>query len=239
MEPDFNLLLDNRNKHLWNELKTKVKIDVEITTDNSAGLYSKGDYHCIYVPAANPEPAGFTHELLHIALDLRGESIPAGFIYSIAAQPQLLDCFSKELIVQLPNMLNHVKMYPQFIMTGFPKEEFISDYEKNKFPIEDAYYIKHSFLKSGIYSSASVDYFIGKYFSAKCCPNDSHDYEICFETLKSTDWKLFKILEDFYDKWHSYNSETSHFYINPGTMIYDFTIELADWCIGKTIDGIF
>lgn len=206
---DTNGLIDNRNLELWNYLN-KVT-DIEIRNENRSEYltYSKGGKSIIFIPLSNIDSASFTHELLHIYLRIKKVFIGAGLAISINESKKLSRIFSEDLIAHIGNCLEHIKMLPEFINLGYEEKDFLSDYSVNKltdeviFKIEENYTTTIQFDK--IYNASAIDFFIGKYFAAKCCPNKTFDYQTQLIKLEKIDPELFQILETFLKEWMNFD----------------------------------
>lgn len=121
-------LIDNRNSGLYNDVTKEVNLTVKKVNQNYYMAYTQGNEAIIYVPNDNENPSSFAHELLHVHLKTIGVFIGNGLINAIRSKNQISTYFSNELLGQIGNCLDHVKMLSIFVQMGYPIEEFIEDY---------------------------------------------------------------------------------------------------------------
>lgn len=237
---DTSGLIDNRNLELWNSLRSGH--DIEIRKENRPGYlaFSKSGKTIISVPSNNTNPAFFTHELLHIYMRSKQVFIGGGLAVSIKGSRILSQIFSDNLIEHIGNCLDHIKMLPEFIRLGYNQNEFLSDYSVNKLTKKDLANIKKHFstniLFKKVYNAKTIDFFVGKYFAAKACPNNSFDYEERLNELKEVDFALFQILETFLTEWNNFDyNDTDSITGSYHLFLFDFIINLEKWTNGKRI----
>lgn len=238
MKVNISTLLDSKNQMLFSRLQANVKIDVEYHTNKWYATYSQNDEHIIYVPMLiTPDPAAFTHELLHIDLNLKEMEIPAGIRLLIYGKPSISMCFTDDLVEHIINCFNHIKMLPVFLQLGYNRSEFISDYHDNKLTDQEVTIIATNYRSSatGKYNSEAIDFYIGKYVAVKACPNTSFNYLKNLKALENIDPALFWLLEQFFASWNAYDKTTAPIYITPRSIIFDFVDNLDKWSTGKTI----
>jgi hypothetical protein len=238
MEVNIDSFLDNRNKELWVELTGQLRIDVEYHSHSWYAGFSQNDTHIVYVPIGiTPDPAGFTHELLHIDLRRRELELPAGIKFLIWGKPSISMCFSDDLVEHMINCFNHIKMLPYFLELGYDRSGFIYDFTENKFTdVEVQSIIANYYNKAtDVYNSIAIDYYIAKYIAAKACPNTSFNYSKNFQLLNNLDPKLFLVLEKFYNDWLTYDKNKVSIIIDPHSIASDFVDNMDKWSNGKVI----
>ncbi len=49
-------------------------------------------------------------------------------------RPRLAGIFIAQWREMVPNYLDHIKILPLYLQRGYPREEFIIDYDDHKFP---------------------------------------------------------------------------------------------------------
>ncbi len=233
-------LLDEKNVALWQYLYERYHIEIRRENRSDYLLHSKGGETIIYVPDDRPEPASFTHELLHAALMYNDLYIGSSLILMVEGSDVLSKFYSRKLLEHTANCLEHMKMLPVFIDMGYPAETFTADYDQYKLTNEDLRLIKEHF-RSRIffkyyYHTIGIDAFIGKYFAARACPNPGFNYTRQLQQLKKTAPVLYGILDRFTENWIQFDEKS----MNPVTNSYrpivnDFVTELEQWTKGKTI----
>lgn len=233
-------LVDERNNHLWNELNKVYTIDIQFEDRAEYAAYSKNEEATIYIPNNKIDSASFTHELLHIYLRTKEIYIGSGLKLFIKENQNLSMIFSDRLLEHIGNCLDHMKMLPEFLKLGYERNNFISDYSKNKLTVEELSEIKLYFLSPGLfgvtYNSTAIDSFIGKFFAAKACPDDSRNYNNELAELKSVDSNLYSILDKFIIAWHNFDiNDNDPITGDYHSMLFEFVDDLETWTIGKKI----
>jgi hypothetical protein len=237
---DTQGLIDNRNLELWNTLRSIHEIEIckENRPDYLAS--SNSSKTTIYVPLNNLDSASFTHELLHIYLRTKQVFIGGGLVLSINDSQVLSKIFSDDLLDHIDNCLDHIKMLPEFLRFGYNKNKFISDYSINKLTKEEIAKIKKHFTTgtffSKVYYAKVIDAFIGKFFAANACPNDSFDYAKQLVELQKIDTDLFQVLDTFLTNWKNFDyNNTDPITGNYHMLLFDFIENLEKWTRGKII----
>lgn len=233
-------LIDDRNFELWNTLKNIHEIEICKENRPDYLAYSNNGKTIIYVPLNNLDTAFFTHELLHIYLRTKQVFIGGGLILSIKGSQVLSKIFSDDLLDHIDNCLDHIKMLPEFLRFGYHKNKFISDYSINKLTKEEIANIEKHFTTSilfyKVFSAKAIDAFIGKFFAANACPNDSFDYSKQLGELRKIDTDLFQILDTFLTNWKNFDyTDTDPIPGSYHILLYCFIENLEKWARGKTI----
>jgi hypothetical protein len=240
-EEYIETFLDDRNVNLWHYLKERQNIKVEVGNYGSCEVFSQGKDSIIYVPRNRVDIPGFTHELLHIFLRTKDIYIGSGLLLTVREKPHMQNVLSESLINHIGNCLSHIKMLPLFIEMGFQEMDFIDDYDVNKLNEEDINDLQKNFHKrpwfrNPYFDKVHVDYYIGKYFAAKACPNSNFDYSNGLGALKSINSELYNILNDFMTEWIAFDINdmdpiTGGYFL----MDYHFTERLENWILNNRI----
>jgi len=233
-------LLDNRNLSLWDTLTSVQDIEIQKEKRVDYLVFSKNDKSIIYVPFDNINASSFTHELLHIYLRTKQVFIGAGLKNSIKENKVLSRIFSDKLLEHVGNSLDHIKMFPEFIRLGYSRDEFLSDFSVNKLTDESLSAIRKHFTAKRffkkVYNSTAIDFFIGVYFAANACPNESFDYKKQLIELKKIDSDLFQILDNFLNAWINFDyNDTDPITSSYHTFLFQFVGDMENWTNGKTI----
>lgn len=227
-------LIDDRNKSLWERLKSQRNIQVIIEDREDYMIYTKGEEVKIYVKKNDLNPASFTHELMHLDLDLKGVIVGASLKSHIRSS-EISEYFEDELIEHLGNCLSHSKMLTEFINLGYPESDFIEDFSVNKCTGEEMCQIEELLFNevNGI-NFCIVEAFrayIGKFFAMKACPNQLYDYSSSFQRLENLNPALYAVLIKLWDEWTLYDATTPDDALNSYRLIiYDFLFALEQWC---------
>lgn len=89
---------------------------------------------------------------------------------------------------------------------------------------------------SKVYSAKAIDAFVGKFFAANACPNDSFDYAGHLVDLQKIDKELFQILDTFLTNWKNFDyNDKDPIPGNYHIFLFDFIENLEKWAKGKTI----
>jgi hypothetical protein len=230
-------LIDGRNVELWERLSAAQEIEIRREDREDYLTFSQGKKSIIHVPNHDVNSDSFTHELLHIDLREKEVFIGASIKNYVATKPTLTRILSDELLEHIGNCLNHIKILTPYLSMGYYEGVFISDYSVNKLPISDAKALEDIIRrdrKDKIYHSKMVDYFIGKYFAARACSNSQIDYRPSLNALRRADNALYKILDDFMDRWIQFDCDDKH----PITgsyhlLVFDFIDQLDEWTTDK------
>jgi len=237
---ETNGLIDNRNLELWNSLRTIHEIEIRKEKRQDYLAFSKKGKTIISVPFDNINPSSFTHELLHIYLRTKKIFIGGALTLSIKNSEKLSIIFSDNLIDDIGNCLDHIKMFPKFIELGYDESDFLSDYTVNKLTKDEISKITSRFATKivfkKVYNAAAVDFFIGKYFAANSCPNKAYNYKGMLLELEKIDSDLYQVLENFLNDWRNFDYDNVG-QINVGyhSLLFDFIDNLEKWTDGKTI----
>ena len=117
-------LLDDKNAALYESLGARVNIILNDSDEDSwTSKLSENVAYIGVLESAYPT-ACFSHELLHMKLELYGMGHP----YFI--DNENLEESAAELVSFLYNQLAHHKMYPEFVEMGYPPEQFLYDSDR-------------------------------------------------------------------------------------------------------------
>jgi hypothetical protein len=112
-------LVDSRNKSLYDNLCDAISFEIKNSNEKSWTSKLEDVKAIICIRKSTHPVACFTHELLHMKYELQGMSRP--FIFGP----------DNDIIGQLaPHLYNefaHHKFYKEYILMGFPPEEFLGD----------------------------------------------------------------------------------------------------------------
>lgn len=233
-------LINHRNLELWNSLLITQDIEIRKEKREDYCTFSKGGKSIIFVPYDNLDQGLFTHELLHVYLRSKEIYIAGSLKLKTRENKKLSRIFSDDLIDHIGNCLDHIKMLPEFLNLGFSETDFISDYNINKltnediFKIKKYYYISIFFRK--FYNAYAINFFIGKFFSAKSCPNKYYDYAGQLKKLEKIDPELFKIQEAFLEAWTNFDyNQTDPIVNNYHSLVDDYIQHMNEWASDKII----
>ena len=221
-----NNYIDKRNQQLFKALHLLIKIEKH----EGNHVYSKitEKQLTIYIPQSGGSIQLVTHELLRAYLIKNGINITAVLKERLRHEPLLHWTLNENLMEQIGQELEHMKMLPIYLSMGFERELFDEKYYMPCCSPISVQLIECG-LKKKIPASASIDLFIKKYFAMRCCINPDFVYKDYLQTLKLINEELYQVLERFYNKWTSADiASLAHSYRPLAT---EFIHELGLWAI--------
>lgn len=227
---DVRPYIDNRNAKLWEELNNS-DLSITIEKENRElgyGCCCQGKKVTIKVQLADPDPAAFAHELLHIKLRKEGV-FAGGCLKEVILEDQILkDIFTKDTLDNIANNMDHVKILPWFLAMGYKNSEFVADYGEWRFEREwynDFYLLYQMEIKQ------FIDRFVGTYAAMKADNNPTHIYDECYPLFQSIDGKLYAIVEKFWEDWLQYDVEKKReiWESDYGPIILEFVNSLSEY----------
>lgn len=239
---DLSPYLDERSTKLWETLNSLFSIDVFY--HNIYKVYAIGNTVIMFVPSdSKPCVESFAHELLHLHVRSTKTYINGALSHSFNESSVLSSIFSEQLIQHIANTLEHIKMYPIYLEMGYDQKLFISDFDKPKLTSADIVSIRNNFRKKGlfhkvVYKASAIDFYIGKFFAAKACPNPSFNYSAHLRELLELDSSLYVILNEFWQGWLQYDIFSPHhgpLEFNYNDLCFDFHQALKQWTKDKRI----
>jgi hypothetical protein len=231
----FDLILDSRNKELWNDLNNYFEIVLFLHDKPFSEMFSKHKKVQIYVNK-DINSASFTHELLHLWIEQKGIYLGSSFRLLVKENKKLNRVFSDNLLMHIGNTCDHVKMFPKFISLGFNSNEFLYDNDIHKCSESDILTIEKKFKFLWKYRAKAIDAFIGKFFAVSADNNLAFDYSNCQKRLEKLDFELFKLLNNFWNQWLNYDLDKEDgVYISYHQIVFDFFDSFERWIKDKKL----
>lgn len=197
----FDQIIDDRNMSLYNKVTAMINVNViEYEVAEAMHKHTAGS-STIFMPRTDTTPETFTHELLHAKIAALGYSIYDDIYDLVLSNSKLCQMITTPLVSHIANCLEHLHMHDHYLAMGYDKRKFITDYDLNKCDSEELILIKTHFRVGSIYNAIAIDAYIGRFFSYRCCFNNSHDYTACAATLRTLDVELYLILDNFLSEW--------------------------------------
>ncbi len=226
---NYNLIIDSRNKELWNDLKNLFDIDVYMHEKPYAEMFSKNRKVQIYVNK-DIDSASFTHELLHLWIKQKEIYVGSTFKLTVAENNKLKKVFSDNLLTHIGNTCEHVKMYPKFISLGYKSNEFLYDNNSHKCVDKEILEIEKYYRFLWAYRAKAIDVFIGKFFAINADHNTDFNYSGCKIRLENLDKELNKLLLDFWNEWQDYDIDKEDgIYVSYHQIAFDFFDSFEKW----------
>lgn len=243
---NITIYLNESSQSLWEKLNSKYNITVYPNTRGEYGISTKGQDAIIYVdPTKEPCTASFAHELLHLLIRSTQTYIGNAITLIVHENPILRLIMTDSLLQHIGNCLDHAKMLPLYLEMGFDRTLFIKDYATPKLTVEELKNIQQRFCRKSIfrktsYNPAIIDFYIGKYFAVKACPNNTIDYSYLLYELENVNQDLWLILDNFWTRWIEYDifKQRKVFEEDYNTLGYEFTENIKKWLAHKTLKMI-
>jgi hypothetical protein len=234
--PDIKKLIDCRSEDVWNKVQEHYKIDLKFHGDDryTCSYEHDGNEVTIYVTENNYNPNYFAHEVFHLYIRLQGSDIGKLLIANFRANKLLWKIFNESLIHQITNSLEHSKMLPIYVEHGFDENQFIVDYGLPLADHFDIFKITIDLPDNSIASQNAAGEFIAIFYSMKAASNSKIDYTDLFDSLKTIDETLYKILDDFWIEWVNYDvTKDSH---KLESLVGGFLASLGNWIKRKYVN---
>jgi hypothetical protein len=221
--------INNQNIELWNELKSQFDFKL-IYSENEISWRVNNEKRPIeiYTSSKTPDIASFTHELLHVYIESKGMSTDRELLNSMCGTDSIQILTTDALFARIHNYCCHTKMFPYFVEMGFEENSFIAD--RIKFGNSSYYILRIMFLFKKTRALA-VTNFIGHsvaLFNDNETANRKNTLK-SLKRLKKLNPSLFKIVEDFNNRWRNSNE------FNLAEYFQKFDNELNDWLIENKI----
>jgi len=229
-------LMDDKNLALLRKLEKVHIIKIEVVNNTSEyRCCSRKSNSTIYVPKSDICADSFTHELLHIYLRFKEIFVGANLKSSIRGVEGLSKIYSDGLLEHIGNCLDHLMMLPIYLELGCDRSKFIIDYHKNKCTNHELEKIKRNWKKRFTYNSKMIDFYLGKYFAIKACPNLDFDYSDSLEGLSKIDKRLFLINEKLVNNWLQVDIDSQNIEDGFRTIVRNYVYDMESWIKLKRI----
>jgi len=228
-QPDIRKLVDCRNEALWQHVKKHKAVNLQFHP-HAYQVNIKGHDAIFLIKHNDYCMDSFTHELLHADISIKEVYIYGHLHRMFKGDVILSTIFCDDLLVHIGNVLEHVKMLPNYLNLGFDRAKFIDDYNNVKCTIKEANLIAVYFKSSGDLRRIGVDRYVGKYFAMRACPNNTIDYTDCLVKFNEIDPALFQILDKCWYTWLAHDIE--HYDVidnNYNDVLDDLYYGLINW----------
>lgn len=189
--------INEQNVSIWNELKKEYSFKLYFNpTETSWRGKAIGNTAIIITPTEIIEYHSFTHELLHIYLDLLGFSTFEEVKQSMVGEYAFSFLINTDLTSWIYNFSSHKKMLPFYKSMSFSEESFVQD--RISFTTRDLIHIKDT-SKSNKTICESIDQYIGHTISLmnNVVKSDEAKCLKYLHKLKELKPNLFKIIMNF------------------------------------------
>jgi hypothetical protein len=231
--------LDSNNQELWQTMSQGFNIVIDYSPEGCYGNYHQSNDCTIYVPIGKePDPASFSHELLHLYLSHYKIYIGGAIECLFRERYPHNIIFDKGLYDHITNCLEHIKMLPLYLKLGYPIEKFLLDYYEEKLTFEDLKRLRKGY-KSGIFSykfnRRAVNFYIGQFFAAKADINPTNYYDKLLSDMNQLDTTLYSALDTFWNGWVNYDVEKKRevWEDDYHVLVDKLADDLSDWSKNK------
>lgn len=225
-------LLDEKNRKIWDCISKELSIEI-LPIDISiyaAEFNTNSQKWVIYVPNNNLNPALFTHELLHLELQINKIYIGLA-IYSICKDHTILcNIFDMSNSFLAANLLDHSLFFNKFINLGYKEEYFACDYGLDKFTKDEESSYTNYFSNPDYMKASHVANYITKIIVLKTINETNSDYTNDLLYLKVLSPELYDIVDNFISEF-TILTGFDYFYIRDNyiNIIGDFLIKIEKW----------
>lgn len=240
-EDTRSLLIDHRNIDLWNDINNSMNVSVILSDDEmvSSAFCDRNTINIIISNRSISKVESFTHELLHAYMAKHRIDFGPDLKLSISKFPHLCKFMTNELIDNINNCLEHIKILPLYLDLGYDRDKFVADYYHEMISLMDKIDLRLNLKRSCLFSKriryriVNTQLFIKKYLSLKVCFDPSKDYSNNLKMFHKIDSKLSNILDELLKEWENYdinipNSGYSHIKEN-------FINRLDLWALDKKL----
>jgi hypothetical protein len=226
----INNLIDSRSKKLWLQIDTLLNVSIEPTKDGYYGCFTQANDAIFYIDFQNLCKDSFAHELLHVKMSLQGCNINGCLKKHIAESPVLTILLKNELGDHIGNVLQHIRMYDEYLELGFDKSKFISDYNVDKCTEVDLSNLEISYKNLNY---LCLDSHLSKLFAVLCDPNPELNYSSAKVKLSKIDPDLYRISNNLVEHWKQTEIDNYRLAVN------EFIAELEKWVKRKRRYGLW
>lgn len=221
--------LDDKNRELYSFVNDSLQLTIKKHYEPDYGIYTIRKEATIYVPDEEPNPASFTHELLHAKLWIK--QIYCSPKLSVSGFPKLAEMFSDNLCNHFSNVLEHKLMLPEFLALGYEERAFLADFNVPCLDSETISNLLYGLKSQDSYYAPGVDKFIGYYLAARLNCLSFADYTKELEVLREAEPELTKIIDDLAERWEKYDMANEGNILEDSCMeiVSDFVFTLNDW----------
>lgn len=206
-ELNLNNYLDTNGIELYHEILEKYTILFSRYNQKVLCVNKKGFIAEFLIPEKGviSKPL-FTHELLHLNLRVNGIDNDQSLRNSIEKH-SLFDVLniSEDNFSFIHNFLDHIIIFKDFKDMGYKDNEFVSDYNEDKFNNIIKRYLINEFENKKP-SDYAVSFYIAKYIGLRS-PVFNRNYSKSFKIMENLNPKLYQICKFFIDKYQLIASE--------------------------------
>lgn len=219
---------DENGKELYNELKDEYSFSFSYYNQKTLAVNKQDKFAEFLIPVNEGiNKALFTHELLHFSLISNGINNRKALLDSIEEQ-KLYETLniSEDNLMYIHNFLDHIIIYNDFKNMGYKDNEFVVDYNENRFNKDIEAFLWYKF-KDGTPDDYAISFYISKYIGLRSPISYIKDYSKAYKLMKGWHSKLYNVCKSFVDEYQSIsNKDYSYIHEKYGIIISQFVINL-------------
>ncbi|WOD45009.1 hypothetical protein [Hwangdonia lutea] len=200
MKTNLELLINKQTEDLWKLLKSKYKINIISDYNYSVNILERKhrkSFAAIWYDQYNPRPEYFAHELLHVKINHQGFIVSKLIDNLFSDFPFVNQLWEeREFRNLIGNIIEHQKMFHEYLKFGFEEKYFVGDYNERKCSINEIE------LKMDICLHPSLDslkYITAKFFLMKGALDPSINYNEELKLFSKLAPNLFDNLNVFWN----------------------------------------
>ena len=203
-----NSFFDENGKELYDELKDEYSFSFSYYDQKALAVNVQDKTAEFLIPLdCKINKALFAHELLHLSLISNGINNKKALLDSIEEQKlQETLNISEDNLMYIHNFLDHIIIYNDFKGMGYRDNEFVVDYNENRFNKEVEMFLCFKFNEVTP-SDYAISFYISKYIGLRSPISFIRDYSKAYKLMKSLHPKLYNICKSFVDEYQSIANE--------------------------------
>lgn len=229
-ELDINKIFDDNGLDLYKELQDKYIFLFYYYNQGGLAIDLNDSFVSFLIPQnKNVIKPLFTHELLHLYLqynNINNKYVLLNSIKNFALSESFL--FHENEIMYIHNFLDHIIIYNDFKEMGYKDNEFVIDYNENRFNNDVASFLRQKF-KFNSPDDYAISFFISKYIGLRSPICSIRDYSKAYKMMRSLNPQLYKVCKEFVDEYTSISNESYSYIANTyRDIINSFIIKLKN-----------
>lgn len=221
---------DENGKELYDELKNEYSFSFSYYNQNALAVNMQDQSAEFLIPLNEKiNKALFTHELLHFSLISNGINNRKALLDSIEEHKlyKVLN-ISEDNLMYIHNFLDHIIIYNDFKDMGYKDNEFVVDYNENRFNKDVEAFLWYKF-KDGTPDDDAISFYISKYIGLRSPISYIRDYSKAYKLMKGWHSKLYNVCKLFVDEYQSIsNKDYSFIHEKYGIIISKFVKNLKN-----------
>ncbi|MCU7614827.1 hypothetical protein N0B16_10300 [Chryseobacterium sp. GMJ5] len=199
MSKALKLLLDEETTAIWDFVNSKCKVKLVSDYNYSVNIIEreiKTNLATIWYNQFNLRPDYFAHELLHVKINCEGYIVSKLIDKLFWNFPVVAQTWDRPFRNLVGNIVDHEKMFLEYLELGFEKDEFVGDFYERKCTATEIN-IEMNFCSHP--SIHSYKYITAKFFLIKGTLDSSINYDEELKLFSRLAPKLYESLDMFWN----------------------------------------